>query len=172
MKVLKCLYIFILSWISCNGSIPLTLVLIRRDGGLCQSCRFDYQQWVLKTFPGLDYLRSKDGVAWLYHLLVHLYVYSTRFHLPMAQPFDLVLIGRDGGVSTLSHSCKFDYIYIYMSVVFWYLYYLSFFLRHSVPFLQFWGFWVWCPLSAYSKNLRKFDLFSHFLVKNKQRATR
>ena len=42
----------------------MTLVLIRRDGGLstlCHSCRFDYQQKVLKTFPGPSSLLSKDG---------------------------------------------------------------------------------------------------------------
>ena len=53
---------------SCYGSIPipLTLMLIGRDGGcstLCQSCRFACRQRVLKTFPGPDYLRSEDRVV-------------------------------------------------------------------------------------------------------------
>ena len=46
--------------------IPLTLVLIGRDGGLstlCHSFRFDYQQRVLKTFHGPGYFRSEDGVV-------------------------------------------------------------------------------------------------------------
>ena len=33
------------------------------------------KQWVLKTFPGPGYLRSEDGVAWLWHLLVNLCIY-------------------------------------------------------------------------------------------------
>ena len=50
----------------CNGSIPLALVLIGRDGGLsnlCHSCGFDYQQRVLKLFSGPGYLHSKDGIV-------------------------------------------------------------------------------------------------------------
>ena len=31
--------------------------------------------FVLKPFPGPGYLRSKDGVIWLWHLLVNLYIY-------------------------------------------------------------------------------------------------
>ena len=58
----------------------LSLGLIGRDGGLstlCQSCRFACQQWVLKTFPGPGcYLRSEDGVVWLCHSLVNLYIYQ------------------------------------------------------------------------------------------------
>ena len=57
---------------SCYGSIPLTLVLIGRDGGLrtlCHGCGFDYQRRVLKSFSGPGYLRPKDGVVWLWHLL-------------------------------------------------------------------------------------------------------
>ena len=51
---------------SCSGSIPLTLVLIGRDGGLstlCHSCGFACQQRMLKTFPGPAYLRSEDGLV-------------------------------------------------------------------------------------------------------------
>ena len=53
---------------SCDGSVPLALELIGRDGGLstlCHSCGFACQQRVLKTFPGPGYLRSEDGVIWL-----------------------------------------------------------------------------------------------------------
>ena len=35
------------------------------DSILCHSCEFDYQQRVLRTFPGSGYLRSEDGVVWL-----------------------------------------------------------------------------------------------------------
>ena len=63
---------------SCYGSMPLALGLIGRDGGLstlCHSCGFACQQRVLKTFPVPDYLRSEDGVVWLWHLLVNLYIW-------------------------------------------------------------------------------------------------
>ena len=63
---------------NCYCSIPLALGLIGRDGGLstlCHSCGFACQQRVLKTFPGPDYLRSEDGVVWLWHSLVNLYIY-------------------------------------------------------------------------------------------------
>ena len=51
---------------SCYGSIPLTLGLIGRDGGLStlyHSCGFACQQRVLKTFPDSGYLRSENGVV-------------------------------------------------------------------------------------------------------------
>ena len=51
---------------SCYGSIPLTLGLTRGGGGLstlCHSFGFACQQRVLKTFSGLGYLRSEDGVV-------------------------------------------------------------------------------------------------------------
>ena len=60
---------FVYIWLtisSCYGSIPLTLRLIGRDGGLstlCHSCGFACQQRVLQKFPGPGYLRSKDGVV-------------------------------------------------------------------------------------------------------------
>ena len=62
---------------SCYCSIPLALGLIGRDGGLgtlCHSCGFACQQRVLKTFPGPGYLLSEDGVVWLRHSLVYLYI--------------------------------------------------------------------------------------------------
>ena len=36
---------------------------------------FACQQSVLKTFPGPGYLRSEDGVVWLWHSLENLYIY-------------------------------------------------------------------------------------------------
>ena len=33
---------------------------------LCQGCSFDYQQGLLKTFPGPGYLCSKNGVVYIY----------------------------------------------------------------------------------------------------------
>ena len=60
---------FVYIWLtisSCYGSIPLTLGLIGRDGGLntlVSWLEFACQQRVLKTFPGPGYLCSKDGVV-------------------------------------------------------------------------------------------------------------
>ena len=51
---------------SCYGLIFLTVGLIGGDGGLstpCQSCKFSWQQRVLKMFPVLGYLHSKNGVV-------------------------------------------------------------------------------------------------------------
>ena len=51
---------------SCYSSIPLTLGLIGGLGGLStlsDSCGFACQQRVSKTFPGLGYLCSVDGVV-------------------------------------------------------------------------------------------------------------
>ena len=53
---------------SCYGSIPLTLELIRRDGGLntlCHSSQFSCQLRVLKTFRDPGYLCwSGYGTYW------------------------------------------------------------------------------------------------------------
>ena len=51
---------------SSYSSIPWTLELIGRDGGLstlCQNWGFACQQRVLKMFPGPGYLHSKGGVV-------------------------------------------------------------------------------------------------------------
>ena len=67
------LHIYIYTY--CYGSISLALALIGRDGGLstlCHRCRFACQQKVLKTFPGAGFLRSEDGVVWLWHILLNL----------------------------------------------------------------------------------------------------
>ena len=73
------LYLYIsLTISSCYSSIPSTLGLLARDGGwstLCHGCRFACQQRVLKLFPTPGFLHSKDGVVWLWHSLVNLYIY-------------------------------------------------------------------------------------------------
>ena len=75
------IYIYIYIWLTispCYGSIPLALGLIGRDGGLsslCHSCGFACRQRVLRTFPGTGYLRSEDGVVWLWHSLINLCIY-------------------------------------------------------------------------------------------------
>ena len=66
---------------------------------LCHSCGFACQQGVLKTLPGPGYLRSVDGVVWLWHLLVNLYIWLTISSCYGS--LTLGLIGRDGGLSTL-----------------------------------------------------------------------
>ena len=159
---------------SCYGSIPLTLGLIERIGGLstlCHSCRFACQHRVTKTFPGPSYLQgwgsltmtfagkfvyishhfillwlnpfdirvdtkgwwfensmSKlrvclsaggvENVSWnyisllrrcgsLWHSLVNLYIWLTISSCYDSISLILGFIGRDGGLSTLCHSCKF-----------------------------------------------------------------
>ena len=95
---------------TCYSSIPLTLGLIGRDGGLsilCHGCGFSCQQRVLKTFPGLGYLCSEDGVDWLWYLLVNLYIWLTILSCYDSIPLTSGVIRRDGGFSTLCHGCRF-----------------------------------------------------------------
>ena len=60
---------FVCSWLtisSCYGSILLTIVLIGRDSAfstLYHGLVFDYQERLLKTFPGPGLLHSEDGVV-------------------------------------------------------------------------------------------------------------
>ena len=61
---------------------------------LCHGCGFSCQQKVLKTFPGPGYLCSEDGVVWLWHLLVNLYM-AHHFILLRLSPFDLK-VDREG----------------------------------------------------------------------------
>ena len=77
------IYIYIYIYKICIYGSPFHLAtaqslwLIGRDGGLstlCHSYGFACQQRVLK-FPGPGYLRSKDGVVQLCHLLVNLCIY-------------------------------------------------------------------------------------------------
>ena len=82
---------------SCCGSIPLILGLIRTDGGLstlCRCSRFASQQRVLKTFPSPGYLRSEDGVVWLWHLLLNLYIWLTILSCWGSILLTLGLVGR------------------------------------------------------------------------------
>ena len=85
----------------CRGSLILST--------LCHSCGFACQQRVLKTFPGPGYLHSEDGVVWLSHLLVNLYIWITISSCYGSIPLTLRLIGRDGDLSTLCHSCGFAF---------------------------------------------------------------
>ena len=79
------------------------IIYIGRDGGLstlcqsCDSCRFHYQQRVLKTFAGPGYLHPEDGAVCLWHLLLRL------------NPFDLSL-DREGWWSEHSFVIVVDLI--------------------------------------------------------------
>ena len=60
-------------------------------------------------FPGSGYLRCEDGIIRLWHLLVSFYMHLTISSCYSSIPLALVLIWRDGGLSTLCHSCGFYY---------------------------------------------------------------
>ena len=95
---------------SCYESIHFALVLTVRDGGLrtlCHSSGFAGQQRVIKTFPVPGCLHSEDGVVWLWHPLVNLYIFLTISSCYGSIPFAWGLIMRDGGSSTLYHSYGF-----------------------------------------------------------------
>ena len=62
---------------------------------------------VLKRFPGPDYLRSEEGVVWLWHILVNLHINGSPFYLAAAQSQCFMVIWRDGGLRNLCHSCGF-----------------------------------------------------------------
>ena len=71
---------------------PFTLMLIETNGDLstlCHSCLFTCQQGVLKLFPGPVYFCSKDGVVWLWHLLVYLCIWLTVTFCYCPNLFDL-----------------------------------------------------------------------------------
>ena len=93
---------------SCCGSIPLALDLIVRAGGLstlCRSCGFARQQRVLKKFPSPGYFHTEHGLVWLWHPLLNLYIWVSISSCYGSIPLTLGLIGRDGGLSPLCHSC-------------------------------------------------------------------
>ena len=95
---------------SCYRSIPLALVLIVRDGGLsalCHSCGLDFQQRVLKTFPGSGYLHSLDRVDLLWQPLLNLYIWLTISSCYSSIPLVFGLIVRDADLSTLCHGWEF-----------------------------------------------------------------
>ena len=95
---------------SCHGSIPLTLGLTGRDGGLSTPCHiygFSCQQRVLKLFAGSGYICSNDWVAWLWHLLVSLYIWFSILSCYDSIPLTFGLIRKESFLSTLYHSYKF-----------------------------------------------------------------
>ena len=58
-------------------------------------------------FPGSDYLHYKDGIVSLSPFLVTVEIYSSPFYLATAQSQSLMMIGRNSGLSTLCHNCRF-----------------------------------------------------------------
>ena len=93
---------------SCYGSISLAWGLKVRDGGLsplCHSCGLICQQNVQKTFPSPGYLHSQDGLVWLWHPLVNLYIRLTISSSYGSIRLPLGLILRYDGLSALCHSC-------------------------------------------------------------------
>ena len=63
---------------------------------------------MLKTFPGLWYLASKDVVAWLWLLLVNLCISLSISSCYNSIPLALGLIDRDGILITQCHSFGFS----------------------------------------------------------------
>ena len=68
----------------CRGSLMTIYILyiciiyilyIYKYLALCYCCGFLCQQKMLKTFPGTGYSHSEDGVVWLWHFLVNLYIF-------------------------------------------------------------------------------------------------
>ena len=85
-------------------------IYVYRDSALNtldHGCGFAYQQRVLKTLPGPSYLRFQDAVVRLWHFMVNLYIWITISFCYGSIPLNLGLIGRDGGLNTLCHGCKF-----------------------------------------------------------------
>ena len=61
----------------------------------------------LKTFPGPGYLCSENGVVWLWHALVNLYIWLTISSRYGSILLALRLISGDGGSCALCHSSGF-----------------------------------------------------------------
>ena len=115
------LYIW-LDILSCDGSIPLSLGLIGRDGGLRTAfygCGFSCQQRVLKTFPVPGYLGSNDRVVSLWYSVVNTYIWLSILSSYGSIPLVLSSIGRYGSLSTLCYGCKFTCQQWVLKIVSW-----------------------------------------------------
>ena len=79
-----CIYVDIYMYICMFVCIYIYIYIYGGLSALCHTRGFHCQQRVLKTFPGPGYLRSKDGVVRLWHLLLNLYVNGSPFYLATA----------------------------------------------------------------------------------------
>ena len=80
------------------------------DGGLStlyHICRFVCQQSVLKTFSDPGQTLSEDGVFWLWDLPENFFIWFNISFCYCWVHLVLRLILRDGGLSTLCHTCEF-----------------------------------------------------------------
>ena len=72
---------------------PMT---VGRDSILCHSYGLVCHQRVLKTFHSPGYLRSEDGVVWVWHFSVNLHICGSPFNPAASQSQCLMAIERDG----------------------------------------------------------------------------
>ena len=70
--------------------------------------------WRMKNWGNVIFLAffiwyyiSEDKVVWLWHLLINLHIKLTILSCYGSILLALALIGREGGLSTLYHSCQF-----------------------------------------------------------------
>ena len=107
------LLVHLYTWLSISssyGSIPFVLGLIMSDDGLstlCHSYRGFFQHRVVKSFPGPGYLPSGGHAAWLWYLLVTLYISLTISSCYSSIPLASRLIKTDYSFSTLFQCCWF-----------------------------------------------------------------
>ena len=95
---------------SSYSSIPLTLVLIRKDDGLstiCHSCAVFVSSDGAKkvSWPWLSLVQELGSLTMAFTAK---FVYLAHHIIFLRlNPFDFRLIRRDGGLSTLCHICSF-----------------------------------------------------------------
>ena len=93
-----------LTILSCYFTIPLALGMIGKDrdvSTLRHAFGFACQQRVLKTFAGCCYPCSEDGVVWLSHSQLNLYIWLTILYCYSSIPLAIGLKWGDGGLWTL-----------------------------------------------------------------------
>ena len=94
-----CIYIYI--YTTCYMYVYICIYHSHVYHSIYHSHGFACQQRVLKTFPGPGYLHFEDGVVWLRHWLVNLYIWLTISSCYNSIPLALGLLGRDSILSTL-----------------------------------------------------------------------
>ena len=91
------------SWLDSSVTLSIWTELIGRG------FKFYSGQHSIATLnnPSLVNTIYEDGVVWLCHWLVNLYIWLTISSCYSSIPLTLGLIGRDDGLSTVCHSCRF-----------------------------------------------------------------